>query len=131
MIQIIDSTTGWNRQGKPAIVHIKGDGFVNFSVEAVRLLEFTAGDRLSFMFDDTDRTRVLFYRDEKGIPLRITKKCQTGNRLSILCRPLSIKILSFLKCKGATSFRMVKEEVNVEKKDCWELSITSLHIPVK
>ena len=133
MITIYNRQTTWDDRRKPAIVRISGRGFIHFSVEAVKLLNLKEGMKLVFLTDDKDRDIILFYQHESGIPLRITAKMKKNNavRLSILCRPLSLKLLTFLKLKQSTSIRITTDIIKTNGKKCWFINKNFIHIPTK
>jgi hypothetical protein len=97
MIQEYNSKNIYNKKCKPAIVHIQAHGFINFSVEAVNELNLKEGQKLVFYTDTNFAKQVFFCEADNGMPLKNRKVCKGGIRLSIMCRPLALKLLVFLK----------------------------------
>ncbi len=133
MVTIYNRQNTWDDRSKPAIVRLSGRGFIHFSVEAVKLLKLKEGMTLIFRVDDQDPNIILFHEHKSGIPLRVTAKLKkTGHvRLSILCRPLSLKLLAFLKLRQSTSIRLTAETVKAGDKQYWFISKDFIHIPTK
>lgn len=133
MVTIYNRENTWDKDSKPAIVRISGRGFIHFSVEAVKLLNLKEGMTLIFRVDDADPSIILFHEHKSGIPLRVTARLKkTGNiRLSILCRPLSLKLLTFLKLRQSTSIRLTKDTVKADGREFWFISKDFIHVPTK
>lgn len=97
MIETFDATTIWNRRGKPPVVRIESgkNARINFSVEAVKLLDLKMTENLVFTIDSRDTGIIYFRKDaKKGLPLRLQMVGKSGCRLAVYCRPLAKRLLN-------------------------------------
>lgn len=130
MVQIFDSKTIWKKHVKPPLVNLGSSGRIRFSTEAVELLKLNSSMKLTFYVDDKDKEIIYFYEDENGIPVR-SYKLASGKKIEcfILCRPLSLKLLTFFKCTDYSTYRITQETSKLNGKKSWFILKSNKHIP--
>lgn len=131
MIEVLDNTNVWNKRGKPAVVNIDADGRVSFSVEAVKQLKLKEGMRIAFRIDHRDKGIIYFYEQATGIPLKASAETKSGIRLSIYCRPLAQKLLSFFGFRENKSFDIDSNTVKFHSCPMWFILKEKVHKPVQ
>lgn len=128
--------TVFDVQGKPPVIRIETgkNARINFSVEAVKLLNLEEGMRISFRFYPQDPGIVYFYEDKKGIPLAKQFIGKSGIRLALYCRPLAAKLLKDLAIPGSKitidlqSFTVIMPGSG---KMAWMIDKKNIHQPIK
>lgn len=134
-IEILNAETVFNKKGKPPIVFIESgrNARINFSVEAVKLLDLKEGMRISFILLNKDKEIIYFYEDEKtGIPLKLQMDAKSGKRLAISCRPLARKLNEHFGYGDAQkTFLLTKDKSEVEGKKMWFILKSKQHKPIQ
>lgn len=130
-VQIFDATTIWNRRGKPPVVNIDAKGRINFSVEAVKLIDIKAGQRISFRVHSHESDIIYFYLSATGIPLQQSAETKSGVRLSIYARALAKTLLHKFGYTGHKTFLLTKNQVQIDNCKMWFILKSNRHIPMR
>lgn len=129
--EIFNRKTHWNRRGKPPVLRFSQAGHIRFSVEAVRILGLNKGTPLSFMIDQRDDGIVYFFIDkENGMPLCDCTNGKNGVGLQICCRPLSLRVLSFMGLKKNITFDITTDKCETQKGGMWFVRKDKIHQPI-
>jgi hypothetical protein len=113
-LTILNKSNTFDRKGKPPVINIDLEGRINFSVEAVKLLELQHNDTINFAFDVSDPGIVYFYHAEDGFHLSGQKTLTGQTRLSVYCRPLADRLVAFLRIKSNASYKIKNETLLIE-----------------
>lgn len=132
---IYNKETIWNRRIKPPVVGIAYlSGRIRFSAEAVKLLSLKENDCISIMIDERDRDIFYFFVDnKKGMRLykSAKKDAKYGIGLQVCCKPLSRKILAFMRLGKVASFDVTNEKCNTESGKMWFIRKGMIHKPME
>lgn len=130
--EVLNIKTYWNRRGKPPVFRISKNGHIRFSVEAVKLIGIKEGDKLTFVIHKNDPGILYFHIDNiNGFKLKIGGKYQSGYYLQILCRPLSLRLLSHFNITKNETFDITNDKTRVNDNEAWFVLKSNKHIPIK
>lgn len=129
--EIFNKETIWNRRGKPPVLRFSQNGHIRFSVEAIRILGLSKDTPISFMIDRRDEDVVYFFVDkENGMPLWDCTKGKNGVGLQVCCRPLALKVLSFMGLKKNITFDITTDKCKTQNGEMWFVRKDKIHQPV-
>lgn len=129
--EVYDSTTIFDRRGKPPVVQIAKWGHIRFSVEATKLLKLKPEDRITFLTPKGDKEIIYFKKHPGGLPLSQTSQGKSGIGVGVCCRALTRRLLNFLGSKRSITFDVTPETADVYGEKMWFLLTSKIHQPIQ